>query len=46
MLELTGSADAHVRGVTLSAGILLGLSWSEEHLSRERSIPGLPLQRW
>jgi hypothetical protein len=29
-LEPTGSVDAHVRGVTLSAALLIGLSWSEE----------------
>lgn len=35
-LELSGSADVQARGVTLSAGILIGLAWSEEHLTRER----------
>jgi hypothetical protein len=33
-LELTGAADAHARGATLSVGILLGLAWSEEYVTR------------
>jgi len=35
-LELTGAADAHVRGATLSAGLLLGIAWSDEQLSKKR----------
>jgi hypothetical protein len=35
-LELTGAADAHVHGATLSAGLLLGIAWSDEQLSKKR----------
>lgn len=38
-LELTGAADAHVRGATLSAGLLLGIAWSGEQLSKKREQP-------
>jgi len=35
-LELSGAADAQARGATLSAGVLVGLAWSEEQ--RERPL--------
>jgi hypothetical protein len=36
-LELTGAVDAHVRGSTLAAGLLLGIAWSDEQLSKKRA---------
>jgi hypothetical protein len=35
-LELSGAADTQVRGATFSAGILVGIAWSEEQWQRER----------
>lgn len=38
-LELSGAADAHGRGATLSAGLLLGIAWSDEQLRKKREEP-------
>jgi hypothetical protein len=43
-LELTGAADAQVRGATLSAALLLGVAWSDEQLTRE-FLPFHPSRR-
>lgn len=34
-LELSGAADAHARGATLSAGLLLGIAWTDEQWAKK-----------